>query len=386
MELPFAVQSGSAGEAVAIDWEAVESWLGLRLPADYKDLATSHGPLDIGEFIWLHVPCVQEGRFDYGDWLKETHRLCRSWSRSVPPYTPPAFHPEPGGLLAWGTTRRAGYLFWDTSASPDPDQWPVVTYESDAANAGQNPWQHLGLPLLEMLDATIRTSALPRTARRTAFLPDAGAWTPPPPPEPVDPSRQAALTEGEGLDALRQLVPPPATPYLGDDSWERLFDRLGTRLPTEYVTLLETYGSGSWRSWLNFVTPLRDPGATQSKGYRGLADFVEQMLDNYRELRAEFPEYQPLAVWPEPGGFLPFADSIDGDVFGWLTLGEPDDWPVIISPRHDDQGPPLPDGLVDTLLAWLRGRPVSSVFEQLDEADDPLEYATFEPWNAESYL
>jgi hypothetical protein len=82
---------------------------------------------------------------------------------------------------------------------------------------------------------------------------------------------------------------------------------------------------------------------------------------------------------------LPFADSIDGDVFGWLTLGEPDDWPVIVYPRHEDQGPPLPEGLVDTLLAWLRAQPVSSVFEQLDEADDPLEYATFEPSNAESY-
>jgi len=386
MELPFTVLSGPADQPVAIDWPAVESWLGMGLPRDYKTIAGAYGPLDIGELIWLHVPCVQEGRFDYGDWLKETHRLCRSWSRSVPPYTPPPFHPEPGGLLAWGTTRRSGYLFWDTSASSDPDQWPVVAYDSDASNAGINPWQSEGLPLLEMLDATIRTSQLPPMARRTAFLPDAGPWTPPPPPEPVAPSRQAALTEGEGLDALRRLVPPPTTPYLGDDSWERLFDRLGTRLPAEYVALLETYGSGSWRSWLNFVTPLRDPDAARSKGYRGLADFVEQMLDIYRELRAEHPEFQPLAVWPEPGGFLPFADSIDGDVFGWLTLGDPEDWPVIIYPRHEDQGPPLPEGLVDTLLAWLRGRPVSTVFEQLDEADDPLEYATFAPWNAESYL
>lgn len=60
----------------------------------------------------------------------------------------------------------------------------------------------------------------------------------------------------------------------------------------------------------------------------------------YRELRDEFPEYHPLPIWPEPGGFLPFASSIDGDSIGWLTDGEPDRWPLIVEPRHHEQGRP----------------------------------------------
>ncbi|MFI5709871.1 hypothetical protein [Kribbella sp. NPDC051620] len=54
---------------------------------------------------------------------------------------------------------------------------------------------------------------------------------------------------------LRRLVPPPTDPYLGDGTWEGLFAELGTQLPAEYVTLMDTYGSGSWSSWLNFFTP-----------------------------------------------------------------------------------------------------------------------------------
>ncbi|WP_433017000.1 hypothetical protein [Kribbella sp. CA-294648] len=397
MRIPFTVRPGATG--VPIDWAAVEARLGLRLPTDYKELASAYGPLDIGEFIWLHVPCVQEGRFDYGDWLKETHRHCRALSRKVPPHTPPPFHPQPGGLLAWGTTRRSTYLFWDTSAA-DPDQWPVVAYDSDAGQAGKNPWQNFGLPLLDMLEATLRTGLelppaydesvfhrgdrrlgpLPPTAQRTAFLPNPESWTPSPPPPAEDPVRRTALTVGSGLTAVRQLVPPPTDPYLGDGSWEELFGQLGTRLPAQYVELLETYGSGSWSSWLNFFSPLPANTPDPQHAFRGLPVFATEILDIYRELRAAHPEFQPLAVWPEPGGFFPFAESVDGDALGWLTIGSPDDWPLIVYPRHYDQGPPLTTDLFDTLLGWLRGGAAPESFPKLDPDDDPLEYATFEPW------
>lgn len=397
MRLPFAVRADAAG--MRIDWAAVETWLGLRLPSDYKELAAAYGPLDIGEFIWLHVPCVQEDRFDYGDWLKDTHRNCRSWSRTAPPSTPPAFHPEHGGLLAWGSTRRSTYLFWDTSAA-DPDQWPVVAYDSDAAHAGKNPWQNFGLPLLKMLEATIwtglelppaheqsvfqradrRLGPLPPTAKRTAFLPHVQPWAPPPPPPVEDPVRREALTVGAGLETLQRLVPPPADPYLGDGSWDDLFGQLGTRLPAEYLQLMETYGSGNWSSWLNFFAPLPADTPDPPRAFRGLLDFATETLDIYRELRAAHPEFQPLAVWPEPGGFFPFAESIDGDALGWLTIGSPDGWPLIVYPRHYDQGPPLTTGLIETLLDWLRGGDAPECFQRLDQDDDPLEYATFEPW------
>jgi hypothetical protein len=387
VESSFAAIFGPPSEPpVPIDWTAVEDWLGLTLPADYKAVALAYGPIDIGEYIWMHVPCVADGRFEYGDWLASTHRLCRIASREVPPHEPPAFHPAPGGLLAWGTTRRSDGLFWDTAASSDPDRWPIVVFHQDAVHRGVDPWHHYGTPLVQTLAAATRTGLalpdggrfgpLPATVRRPAFLAEARQWMPPP-AIPPDPLRRAAVTAGEGLETLTVLVPPPEAPHLGNGTWENLFRELGTRLPAEYVTLMNRYGGGCWSNWLRFVTPLH-------AGRHGFVDNVEETLSGYRSLRSQFPEYCPLPVWPEPGGFLPFANSIDGDDLGWLTEGEPDSWPLIVVPRHADQGPPLPGTLTDTLLQWARGRFGTDGLPALDESDDPLAFASFEPWTDEA--
>lgn len=375
---------------VPIDWDAVESWLGLRLPADYKAVANAHGPLDLGDFVWLHVPCRQDGRFEYADWLRKEHRWARISSRHAPPYEPPPFHPYPGGLLAWGYTRRCDRLFWDTAADDDPDRWPVVVFQSDAANRRKDPWHRLGMPFRETLTALVTTGIglrggdrigpLPATARRTAFLTEAVAWSPPPPsPHALrEQVRRRALGDGTGLEALSLLVPPPDTPFLGYWAWPDLFAELGTRLPAEYVALMDRYGGGEFGGWLRFATPLRQG--------RSLAAFADGVMEAYRDVRGDFPEFCPLPVWPEPGGFLPFADSIDGDGLAWLVDGDPDGWPLIVVPRHRDQGPPLEVGLTELILSWLRGRPAPPEFPELDPLDDPLEFATFQPWTADAYM
>jgi hypothetical protein len=384
----FAGLFGSPPAApVPVDWDGVESWLGLSLPGDYKALATTYGPLDIGEFVWLHTPCVQEGRFDYGDWLRSTHRQCRIASRNAPPYEPPAFHPMPGGLLAWGMTRSSTHLFWDTAASEDPGRWPVVVYHRDAG-PGVTPWRTYQMSMSELLSALVSTGIelpggkrlgpLPAAASRTAFLPGAAPWDPPAPQPQVGPERRRALTEGTGPAALSLLLPPVETPYLGDGTWERLFEALGTRLPTEYVALMDRYGAGCWSNWLRFFTPLRT-------GDRGFELRLADELDTYRELHEDYPEDHPRPPWPEPGGFLPFANSIDGDQLGWLAEGDPDDWPLFVVPRHADPEPPLPGNLTDTLLEWLRGRLTAPGFAEYDELDDPLEFIGFEPWDDKAY-
>src|SRR5262249_20656163 len=154
------------------------------------------------------------------------------------------------------------------------------------------------------------------TAARTDFLPDAEPWTPPPPVPPrlTEAERRRALDTGTGMDALRLLSPPPEQPYLGDGSWKGLFAELGTRLPGEYVRLMDEYGAGIWSDWLRFHTPLRT-------GERSFHTHVEDTADAYRQLKDGHAEWYPLAIWPEPGGFLPFANSIDGDYLGWLTEG-----------------------------------------------------------------
>lgn len=348
-----------AGHAVPVDWAAVEAWLGTSLPADYKAVAAAYGPLDVGAWLWLHVPCVSRGWFDYGAWVQGKRR-------------------DAPGVLPFGATRTADTLYWDTTASEDPDRWPVVMHCQNDENAGRDPWRRFAAPLVPTLARLVAEGMSPVVTRSGVQTdPEHTPWTPPPRRPGPTAQQRAALTAGDGLETLAALVPPPRTPVLGKHDWHWLYQRLGTRLPKEYVHLMERYGAGSWCGWLRFRTPFgEDPYA--------LAPCAEWYAESYQELRAEFPEYHPLAVHPEPGGFLPFADSIDGDQLCWLTEGAgPDDWPLIVVPRHADQGPPLDIGLTHTLLEWLRGRFTTEGLPPLGRRDeDPLDHIEFEPYRA----
>lgn len=90
--------------------------------------------------------------------------------------------------------------------------------------------------------------------------------------------RRLALTEGTGLAALTALVPPPEHRTLGEHSWEWLFVRLGTRLPADFVALMDTYGSGTWLEWLSFPP-------VHSDGGRGLVAEAGWRTRLYRDKR-----------------------------------------------------------------------------------------------------
>ncbi|MFI7505102.1 SMI1/KNR4 family protein [Streptomyces sp. NPDC049687] len=147
-------------------------------------------------------------------------------------------------------------------------------------------------------------------------------WTPPPRrPEPTAQQRGGAHHRQRAGDFDR------ARPAAGDTkhNWDRLYERLGTRLPGEYIQLMERHGAGSWCGCLRFNMPF-------GEDQYALAAWAEWYAETYQRQRARFPEYHPLAVYPEPGGFLPFADSIDGDHLCWLTEGAtPDDWPLKVA-------------------------------------------------------
>lgn len=363
-----------------VDWPAVEAWLGTPLPTDYKDLGSSFGPWYVGDWVWVEVPCADgEWHPGYTRWLPEATRAVRIRAResSVPV---PALRPERGGLLAWAHTRESQVIFWDTSAEANPDEWPVVVYVD--LGPVSDPWRHTGLTTLDFL-AKVVSDGIPLnefrslgplapTATRTKYRLDAMPWSAPEPDDRTpeeSASRRRALSEGSGLEAIRVLVPPPTDALVDERVWDEVTRQLGTRLPSDYVDLMNAYGGGAWvRDELRFPEP------------SDLIAFATEAADAYRELRAQFPEQFPLAVWPEPGGFLAIADTADGDYIGWLTVGNPDEWPVIVWPRHDEQKPPLAAGIVAMLLDMLRGAPVGS-YPHLDVDDDPLDWATFQQFD-----
>jgi hypothetical protein len=149
------------------------------------------------------------------------------------------------------------------------------------------------------------------------------------------------------MQDLIRLVTPPAEPVDADGEWRSVWSSLGTELPHDYQDLVRTYGLGSFddvvlwtpfttRSWANLVVQARD------------------FIDDYGPAREHDPLAFPYPIYPEPGGLLPWASTGDGDSLSWLTIGVPDDWPVVESNirermhRHDV-------GTVAFLYGYLAG-------------------------------
>lgn len=170
-------------------------------------------------------------------------------------------------------------------------------------------------------------------------------------------------TDQTALAALTALVPPPDAPLTGDRSWDWSFAKLGTRLPTEYIALMDTYGSGEWLDWLYFPHP-------RLTGERHLLHTVRWITHAHRDRRHLFPDSYSYPVWPEPGGFLFFARTINADWLAWDTEGDPDDWPVVHHSRHfAGRRTKSEHDLTTTLLNWVRGEPLFDLEWEPD--DDP---------------
>lgn len=150
------------------------------------------------------------------------------------------------------------------------------------------------------------------------------------------------------LERLIALVPEPPDRLFALGTWDEVFTDLGTRLPTDYVALIDTYGSSEFSKWLGVADPRRN-------GHGLFAGAIaRRMGDQYRMFRSNWPEDNPFAAWPEPGGFLAWGNTDNGDHLGWLTEGEPDQWPVALWPRHHDHR--VVGGTVtEFLLGWFSG-------------------------------
>lgn len=62
------------------------------------------------------------------DAAAEIGALLRGLREKYPDAFPYPFHPEPGGLLAWGGGVGGEQCFWLTQPA-DPDTWPVVVWD-----------------------------------------------------------------------------------------------------------------------------------------------------------------------------------------------------------------------------------------------------------------
>jgi hypothetical protein len=134
------------------------------------------------------------------------------------------------------------------------------------------------------------------------------------------------------INDLYSILPRPNRPVEtgNDESWLQVAEKVGMRLPIDFVYFIDSYGTGNINSFLSVLNPFT------VHTYLNLLDQIPRILSGLRDLREQFPEQYPYPLYFELGGLLPWGISDDGDYYCWLTRGLPDKWPVVTVPRHAD--------------------------------------------------
>lgn len=131
---------------------------------------------------------------------------------------------------------------------------------------------------------------------------------------------------GDDLSVIIGLVAPPRAPVGLDRSWDDVEHELGVSLPADYMEFIDTYGSGvvadslsiwNFRDRVLFNRPLGE--TLLGKG---------GVIPLYRHV-ASMGNDVPFALYPEPGGLLPFGACNEVHNLNWETTGEPDSWSIV---------------------------------------------------------
>lgn len=171
--------------------------------------------------------------------------------------------------------------------------------------------------------------------------------------------KECALPPYPYVDRLAAILGEPDPPPQPID-WTAVENLIGLPLPYDYKELFRRYSTVDLdHGFIAVMSPLIEAEGPFA-GHCIIEQEAEAYIDDARYLREEFPESAPYPLFPEPHGVYPWACTKNNDVFWWRTIGDPDDWTVIVQAR--DAGGPLEDDWWETqcsaseLLAKLMNR------------------------------
>lgn len=175
------------------------------------------------------------------------------------------------------------------------------------------------------------------------------------------------------IEDIVAVMPPPqqAAETGSQQAWAAANARIGIRVPNDYAKLIDTYGSGEINGFLTVFNPFSANPNVQ------LAAQVAVVLSALRELKAQFPDKYRYPLHFEPGGFLPWGQSIDGDLYGWLTTGLQGHWRTLVFPRHSPGAEEFPLSFGDFLHGILTGK-VASLTLPPDFLANGVTFAAYE--------
>jgi len=160
------------------------------------------------------------------------------------------------------------------------------------------------------------------------------------------------------LNPLLEILPPPKNPVEvpSAEDWSATETQL-SRLPEDYKAFVGRFGTGNVSGFIWILNP-----ASENR-YLNLHSELKPILSALRELR-ESGEPCPYPLYPEPGGLLPFGKSENGDALYWLTIGEPERWPIVVNAARDAVYEKFECDMTDFLAGILSRRIRCSVFPE----------------------
>jgi len=151
-------------------------------------------------------------------------------------------------------------------------------------------------------------------------------------------------------------MPPPEAPVEtgSPGAWPSIEDQIGSPLPRDYKEYINIYGTGSLGG---FLWPYNPFSKNQNLNLLRRAQLDASAL---RQLREEFGEEEvPFPLHPEPGGLLSWGVTDNGDGLYWLTVGDPDAWPVVVNEARGPQFERYEESATSFLARLISGEIVS---------------------------
>ena len=128
---------------------------------------------------------------------------------------------------------------------------------------------------------------------------------------------------------ISEIMTPPSQPLECVVNWDAVEASIRNRLPDDYKDFIEKYGTGRIDRFVRVLSPVAENVNVN------LLTYGTNLLRAFREHKVAMAMRSrsfPFALFPEPGGLLPWGYSDNGDVFFWRTGdANPNNWRVVVS-------------------------------------------------------
>ncbi|MGW7361669.1 SMI1/KNR4 family protein [Streptomyces sp. NPDC054802] len=128
--LAEAVGGRPLDSAPGVEWAAIESRIGIALPADYKEFCEAFGPGEFCDYLTVHASAGGADS-ELADSQEANLRMAEQHPVVLDGYLPYGIHRpggQGGGILQWGVSQQGEMFAWLADPSAAPETWPVLLH------------------------------------------------------------------------------------------------------------------------------------------------------------------------------------------------------------------------------------------------------------------